>query len=171
MSQQRSGAMSGIISGAVWAGLMALASFAIVEVNYTGAISYYTRLYNQNSSQLGGMTPAQYINYNLEFNTAILFIVGLVAGAMIGFLFVWLSPRFLPNQSYFVKGVAIAGFFWLVYELVLVGFLDAYQMLTSLGISLFSGFLLAYLYNSYYAPPNIPSSPSNEELDPKGMGP
>lgn len=152
--EQRSGLKAGLISGAAWAALMTVATLSVLELNYSAALAYYTELYNTNgSSALGGMTPVQYITYSVEVNALVTVIVGVAFGALIGYLFISLASRFLMKQSYIVKGVIISVFLWLLYELGLTGFVDPYEIFTSLAVSLFAGYLLGFLYTRYSGPP------------------
>jgi lipopolysaccharide export LptBFGC system permease protein LptF len=159
MTEYKPGLMAGVISGLVWAGLMSVTSVASIELSYS-------QIYNQlasNSSALGGLTPAQYINNLIETNTAITFILSLAFGALIGFIFVYVSPKFLGNRSYMIKGVVVAFFFWLLYELGLVGFVDPLEILSSLAISLLAGYLLGSLYQRFTSSRGVvfPSQPDS----------
>jgi lipopolysaccharide export LptBFGC system permease protein LptF len=142
------GVKAGLISGVIWAALMSVVGLASVEVSYTSTFSYYNGLFARNSSTFGGMTAGQYINYLLELNALITFVLALAFGALIGFLFVIITPRFLENRSLTVKGVLVAIFFWLLYELA-IGSSDVVSVVSSLLVSLFCGYLLGFLYQRY----------------------
>lgn len=152
MTDYRPGIISGLISGAVWGALISVIAVLAVELSYPQTLAYYTTL---NSTDLNGMTPANFIVYSLEFNTAVAFGAGIGFGALIGLLFVWVAPKFLAKQSYMVKGAVIAIFFWLIYELGLAGFIGFIDILSSLAASLLAGYLLGYLYQRFTGPPNM----------------
>lgn len=146
---QTSGLKAGLISGVVWGVLMSLASLVEVQIKYPSAMSYYGGLYANDSSVFGGMTPVQYINYNLEFNTALFLIVGLGFGALVGLLFAYISPRFLPRQGYIVKGLIVSVFLWLLYNLSLISVIDPFELGFSVAVSLFGGYLLGFLFGRF----------------------
>jgi hypothetical protein len=151
--EQRSGLKAGLIAGIVWAALMTVATVSEIAVYYSSYLSYLTTQYNANETSLGGLTPNQYVLNNIGFNAALTVAVGLAFGALVGYLFISIAPRFLMRQNYMVKGVVMAVFLWLLYELGLTGFTDLYQILTSLAVSLFSGYLLGFLFTKYAGPP------------------
>jgi lipopolysaccharide export LptBFGC system permease protein LptF len=148
MAEFKPGLMAGLLSGLVWAGLMSVISLVSVELSYSSIFNHYNELYASNATALGGMNAAQYINYLLEFNTAITFILALAFGALIGFIFVFISSRFLGNRSYMVKGVAVALFFWLLYELG-IGSADVLDLISSVIVSILAGYLLGFLYQRF----------------------
>ncbi len=151
--EQRSGLRAGLISGAVWAALMTLATVSEIGLNYSAVLSSYNSYCNANATACGGLTGSQYVTQSVEFNSIITIIVGIAFGALVGYLFIMIASRFLLRQSYMVKGVLISVFLWLLYELGLTGFSDWYQLLTSLVVSLFSGYVLGLLYTRYSGPP------------------
>jgi hypothetical protein len=144
---QWSGLKAGLISGLIWGALMSLVSFLEVQTKYTAALNYYGDLYAQNSSVFGGKTPIEYINYNLEFNAVLFLAVGIGFGALVGLLFVYINPKFLPRQSYAIKGLIVSVFLWLLFNLSLVEVFDPFELVSSLAVSLFGGYLLAFLYS------------------------
>jgi hypothetical protein len=151
--EQRSGLKAGFISGIAWAALMTAATVSEIGLNYSAVISNYDNYCNANATACGGLTGSQYVTQSVEFNSLITIIVGVAFGLLVGYMFIMIASRFLVRQTYIVKGVIISAFLWLLYELGLTGFSDVYQLLTSLAVSLFSGYLLGFLYTRYSGPP------------------
>jgi hypothetical protein len=152
VTDYRPGLKAGLISGLVWAGLMSVISVVAVLLFYSDSLDYYNSQLASNSSALSGMSAAQYINYLLEYNTGVTFVLALAFGALIGFLFVLISPRFLVNRSYMLKGIAVAMFFWVSYELIFSSS-SIILVVGSLAASLIAGYLLGYLYLRFTRPP------------------
>jgi lipopolysaccharide export LptBFGC system permease protein LptF len=145
MTNYKLGLKAGLISGLVWAAIMSMIGVVTVELFYSQTLDFYNAELASNPSFLGGMTAAQYINYLLELNTGITLVLALLFGILIGLLFVVISPKFLGNRSYMLKGVVVAIFFWLLYELI-IGTSDIVSLASSLAASLIAGYLLGYLY-------------------------
>jgi magnesium-transporting ATPase (P-type) len=156
LTDYRPGLKAGLISGIIWAALGSLLGVVSVVLFYSDTLSYYNSELASNSSALGGMTAPQYINYLLELNTGVIVVLALAFGALIGFLFVIVSPRFLVKQSYMLKGVIVAIFFWVTYELV-IGTSDIVSLVGSLAASLTAGYLLGYLYLRFTRPSGAPT--------------
>jgi len=138
MTNWRPGLIAGLLSGVAWATLMTAVSLSF----YGPDLNYLKTL---NSTQLNGSTPIQILNSYLEVNTITQFILGPIFGVLIGLLLVWIGIRFLTRQSYAVRGLVVASFFWIVYELTL-GSAALLEIASSLAVSLFSGYLLGILY-------------------------
>src|SRR5579863_5341331 len=136
MTNYRPGILAGIISGAIWAALISAISALLLFLSYPQALAYYNSQYIANRTIFGGDTPATFIAHSLEVNTAVAFGTGIAFGFVIGLLFVWMAPRFLPKQTYTVKGAVLAIFFWLLYELGIAGFPDLVEILSSLAVSI-----------------------------------
>jgi ABC-type branched-subunit amino acid transport system permease subunit len=147
---------AGLISGVVWGALISLVQFLQVETSYSTYLNAYSQLLAGNSTSLSCSSPSQCISFGLELNTTVALVLGVGIGAVIGLSFGWLALRILQKQSYAVKAILISIFFWVLYQVAIVPLPDPFEIASSLAISLFAGYLLAYFYRRFVgAPPNL----------------
>jgi hypothetical protein len=166
MTDFKPGLMSGLIAGAVWGAIITAIGVLSAEVSFSQEAIYYRGLLaGPNSTSLGCTTPTECINNAIEVGAITTLTAALLFGALIGFIFVLVIPRFLGNRSYMLKGVVLSVFFWLLYELGLAAFTNVIEIASSLAISLFAGYLMGYLYLRFVGPPHpIPSDEAHDSL-------
>jgi hypothetical protein len=150
--KSKSGFRAGIIAGLMWATLMVVVGLFYLQLSYSEIMAYYNGLLVIDPNALSGMTAPQYIIYRFKFSAIISYVIGVGFGALSGLILPRISSNFPRKPSSTKTGIIVAVIAWVIYDLAFIPYFAIWLVLSSLAVSLISGFTGGALYSRFCSP-------------------